>query len=221
MMSTSQTPTAIERNNFAASQIEVGNYNAAIQTLTTTLKTTLLAASHGYPLQEPSEMSLDECLNRKFQVSPHDCSNRYVYRRPIRIPFNLLDSNNTRTLIMSSAVIIIFNLALAHQLLSESTEQNQRKILHKAAKLYELGFQLQQLDNRLEPSVFFTMVILNNMGVVYDQLNDRATSAKYFEQLLSCLMVLTAEQNLVICESVDGFLRNVSSAHQCGLASAA
>jgi hypothetical protein len=137
-------------------------------------------------------------------------SDRYIYREPIRIPTSM--ACNSRSNVMAS-VMVIFNLALAHQLLSESKEQNQ-VLLHKAAKMYELGFKLVR-NEEFESSNFFSMVIMNNLGASYHQLNDEDRSDKYFECLLSSLMYLVEGKDLVVCATVDGFFGNVSAAHHC------
>jgi hypothetical protein len=214
----SQQQTTMEQNNFAVSQIETGAFKAAIQTLQNALKTYRqgMANADGCPLQGPSQTSLDECMTRESQITYggredyQQGSDRYIYREPILIPASMASISGS--CIMASAMVI-FNTALAHQLLSES-EQNQ-VLLYKAAKLYELGFKLVLNNEQSESSVFFSMVVVNNLGAIYHKIDDKDTSDKFFQCLLSSLMFLVQGNDFVVCATVDGFFWNVSAADQC------
>lgn len=222
----------IGQNNFAVSQIERGNYKTAIQALSSALQTykqeVISKVFDGCPLPETSNIPLGVCMTRETpQVRHHHDSenrnNRYIYRQPIRIP---LDIETDLPLSTMASLMIIFNLALAYHLLSEgTTSEDDQAILRKAAYMYAFSYRLLQdtqcyrllQDTKYlwSSSMFFTMTLLNNLGVTYDRLNDQATSVGYFEGLLSCLVCLVEARNLVVCKAVDGFLRNVSIVHHC------
>jgi tetratricopeptide (TPR) repeat protein len=214
----SQQDFSIEQNNFAVSRIEAGHYVAAIQALSSALrkfyKEGSTAKADGNHLSEPFQTSLDDCMNLGETRAMHRNyergeSDQYIYRHPIRIPLNTgLDMRESAA--RALAAIIVFNIALAYQLLSESTERN-RKDIARAARFYELVLNLLGRDELFASSTFFSMAILNNLGVIHHRLNERETSKKYFQYLLSNLtLVLT--RKIAICEIVDGFLRNVFAA---------
>jgi tetratricopeptide (TPR) repeat protein len=217
----SQQYFSIEQNNFAASLIEAGHFAAAIQALSIALKrihkegrdTAKAEISH---LSEPFQTSLDDCMNLEgtrvimHQDSERDESDRYIYRHPIRIPLNSGSYTRGGSAAMALPAIVIFNLALAYQLLSESTERNQ-KFLSRAAQFYELVLNLLGRDARFESSIFFSMAIMNNLGAIHHSLNEREASKQYFQDLFSNLTLVSARK-IRICEIVDGFLRNVFAA---------
>jgi hypothetical protein len=123
-----------------------------------------------------------------------------MYKQVIRIPVNV--ESHYRAAVMVSSMII-FNLALAHQLPS-MVRDNRETALRKAAKLYELSFKMQR-DEFFDSNTMFTLAIVNNLGPIHHQLDDKETASKCFEHLLSTLMFL------INCgdghaTNVDGFL---------------
>jgi hypothetical protein len=121
----------------------------------------------------------------------------FIYKRPIYIPFNYEASALT-------LVIVVFNLALAYQL-SGTKEANDR-CLEKAAKLYAFACMITR-EEKFESTALFSMACMNNMALVYHELEEMSKKLKCFEQLLSTLMCLVdcGEQNV---HELDGFFRN-------------
>ncbi len=135
-----------------------------------------------------------------------DENEQYMYRQAIHIPLTI-ESNYQASIMVS--VMIIFNLALAHQLSAVGSDKKHSK-LRKAADLYEISFNLQQDANFKNNNVVFTLATMNNMGIILHKLNDGETANKCFEHLLSTLMFLIDSGEGDVCE-LDGFLRNVSN----------
>lgn len=89
------------------------------------------------------------------------------------------------------STMIIFNLALAEQLAGSNivdTSRKQAKLI-KATQLYDLAFNMQQVE-QLEDNVYFTLVTINNLGVIYQQLGDLEAATKCYENLLSTVMLV-------------------------------
>jgi tetratricopeptide (TPR) repeat protein len=205
---------AIQQNNVAVSLIEEGNYNDAIITLSEAFKIfkQFIQFMETSNQQIPAhESSMDQFM------SAGNCSrdpeenedNQYIYRRAIRIPPHI-DADYSTSVMVSS--MIVFNLALAHQLSVTGVETQERrncKKLHKAAKLYELSFGLQQ-NEQWRFNLLYTLATVNNLGLVYHQLHNNDSAGKCLEHLLSALMVVVdcGKGNI---HELEGFFRNTSS----------
>jgi hypothetical protein len=208
MTVTTANQIAIQQNNSAVSLIADGDYDAAISGLSSALKTCKQIMGEADEHNQPVKTSLDQCMAQspatQAKASNEDENDQYMYRQPIHIPLSI-ESNYQASIMVS--VMIIFNLALAHQLSAVGNNKKQSK-LGKAAKLYELCFSLQR-DEHFENNVLFTMATVNNLGIIHHKLNDGETANKCFEYLLSTLMFLIDCGEGDACE-LDGFLRNVS-----------
>jgi tetratricopeptide (TPR) repeat protein len=209
MTATTAKQIAIQQNNSAMSLIAAGDYDAAISTLSSALTTCKLVMGEADEHHQPVKISLDQCMTQspaaQAKTSNEDENDHYMYRQAIQIPLTIESNYQASTMV---SVMIIFNLALAHQLSAVGSDKKQSK-LRKAAKLYELSFNLQR-DENFENNVVFTMATVNNMGLIYHKLNDGETANKCFEHLLSTLMFLIDCGDGGVCE-LDGFLRNVSN----------
>ena len=212
MTVTTANQIAIQQNNSAVSLIAAGDYDAASSPLSSALKTYKQIMGDADEHHQTVKTSLDQCMTQSPATEAKASSNKdendqqYMYRQAIHIPLTI-ESNYQASIMVS--VMIIFNLALAFQLSAVSSDKKQSK-LRKAAKLYELSFNMQQDANFENNNVLFTMATVNNMGLIHHKLNDRETANKCFEYLLSTLMFLTDCVEGDVCE-LDGFLRNVSN----------
>jgi hypothetical protein len=109
--------------------------------------------------------------------------------------------------------MVIFNLALAHQLTAmEEGNDSREMMLRKALKIYELGFNMVlQKEYADEPSTMYILATVNNLGLAHQHLNDRHTATKCFKHLMSTLMYLIdggeGESNNW---DFEGFLRNAT-----------
>jgi tetratricopeptide (TPR) repeat protein len=204
---------SIQQNNHAIVMIENGNYHDAIIALSSALKAYKLILDESDDLmhqQEQIKTSLDQCMAQSRPTGDYchkhlDEDGQFMYKEAIRIPVNV--ESHYRAAVMVSSMII-FNLALTHQL-AATVSDNRESALRKAAKLYELSFNMQR-DEFFYSNTMFTLAIVNNLGLIHHQLDDRETASKYFEHLLSTLMFL------IDCgdghaTDFDGFLRNAST----------
>ena len=208
MTVTTANQIAIQKNNSAVSLIAAGDCDSAISALSSALKTYKQITEEADKHPQPVKTSLDQCMTQS-PVTLAKASNeeeRYMYRQAIHIPLTI-ECNYQASIMVS--VMIIFNLALAHQLSAVGSHKKQLK-LRKAAKLYELGFNMQRDLNFENNNVLFTLATMNNLGLIHHKLNDGDTANQFFEKLLSTLMVLIDCGGGDVCE-LDGFLRNVSN----------
>ncbi len=157
-----------------------------------------------------SGLALAECRKEACRVIDND--QQYMYRQAIRIPLDIESTYQAGAMVSS---MILFNVALAHHLsaLATSEKKHQSKKLRKATTLYEMAYDLQGRNAQLENNVMFTMAAMNNLGVIYQQLENRETASKCFQCLLSTVMFLVDCGAVKVCcgEILDGILRNVTN----------
>lgn len=158
----------------------------------------------------------------------------YVYRQPIFCPPTFSQAGHYPGVTL--LVIIIFNLALAHHLLSiskyhECQPRGRRQTLSKALQLYELFYQLL-----MEREIFSTQAMLavaNNVGEIHRIVGNHSKHIVCLEHLMSCIMLVVEDHQSsgsasstsdspttpgsgapmrMSChtEEMEGFLRNAS-----------
>jgi tetratricopeptide (TPR) repeat protein len=206
----SKANLTMELNNSAVSLISVGKYEEAVATLAKALHSSKKGMADAEDdANEPLRMAcLDQCMAHSPKindVSDSDDSEKkvYIYRQAICIPQDTSCCYDSAVL---SSVIIIFNLALAYQLAAGDSDKPSR-YLRKAAKLYELAYNLHNEENF--ESATFIMACINNLGLIHEELQDTITAQKCFQHVLSTLMFL------VDCggtngSQLEGFFRNTS-----------
>jgi hypothetical protein len=210
----------IDQNNMGVEMLEAGNYAGAIGPFSVALKTyeRIMNVADRSSSQTVST-NLDQCMaqshHRRADIVLHEEGDieHFLYRQAIRIPPTMvLEESTYRATIMGSSMVI-FNLALAHQLAAMEEGNNLREMmLRKALKIYELGFNMVlQKEYADEPSTMYILATVNNLGLAHQQLNDRHTATKCFKHLMSALMYL------IDCGEGDsnnwdfeGFLRNAT-----------
>lgn len=133
----------------------------------------------------------------------------FVYQDPIRIPKEAIRNSYQFNTAMS--IMLIFNLALAHQLYAFEDETFSRHMmLEKSAKLYECAYSLL-LQQNFESNLLFVLATVNNLGQVHRSLDQSGESAtKCFEHLLSILMFLVDSDQGEKTPYFEGFLRSTS-----------
>jgi tetratricopeptide (TPR) repeat protein len=212
MGSSSDTKLTVKLNNTSVALISSGEYGRAISRLS---KALVLANKRVLENSSESHGSLDVTLDRCMAQSPltdddgNDESERslFLYQRAIYLADGMPFCYRTSVL---ASVIIIFNLALAHQLdAMKQPSKRSRKCLKKAAKLYELAHSIYHENNDFEESAVFVLASVNNLGLIYQELHDTNTAQKCFQHLLSTLMFLVdcGEGNV---SEFEGFFRNTS-----------
>ena len=107
-----------------------------------------------------------------------------------------------------ASAIVMFNLALAHHLralqVAKEAEAEEAEsspmssfasmegYFRKASHLYEYCYNLCEVEGMLDRSgsIAFTLILVNNMGMVYRSLNDTDKSIHCFQRNLSMTMIL-------------------------------
>lgn len=199
---------AVDLSNSGVACLELGDYNAAVQALSRSLKYCHVIMDEAEDTEIPIQTSLDACLQASSSTKvqePSSSRERYLYQQAARIP--LCVGSNYRAAVLVST-LVTFNLALAYQLTSmyKAAEPAQAQtLLMKAVKLYELAFSMQQ-EEGFDNNTLFTLATVNNLGLIHSQLNDRTAANQCFQYLLSTLLYLTGSSNG--SELFDGFFRN-------------
>lgn len=203
---------AVDLSNSGVACLELGDYNAAVQALSRSLKYCHHIMDEAKDSVAPINTTLDTCLQAsqtaKAQVPTSSCE-RYLYQQAARIPLNV--GSNYRAAVLVST-LVTFNLALAYQLMStyKAAEPSQAQILlMKAVKLYELAFGMQQ-EEGFDNNALFTLATVNNLGLIHSQLNDRTAANQCFQYLLSTLLYLNNDSSHGN-ELFEAFYRNASS----------
>lgn len=151
-----------------------------------------------------------------------------VYCQPIRLPEDEEDEGDDEALLLLSdiecAAVIIFNLALAYQLLCTRDHVDDAIMvgLRKSTKFYEMAYKLMNdptsFSSRSSTSTkttswFFLTSTVNNMAVAFQQMNEIAKSSRLFQHLLSMIMLLQGSGlggYLSLSTYGNGFLQNVT-----------
>ncbi|CAJ1934726.1 unnamed protein product [Cylindrotheca closterium] len=128
-------------------------------------------------------------------------SDDYVYERGVTLPSTVTDFK-------CIIAVLIFNLALSHQLSASTRHQHddlRQKLLHKAKRLYELALREQIVDH----STAFKFAAVNNVAVIYRMMGDDETSQKYLDYLVSLRMHVVSVGDCPQLQQMNGFWRNV------------
>mmetsp|Transcript_64740 Transcript_64740/g.90053 ORF Transcript_64740/g.90053 Transcript_64740/m.90053 type:complete len:232 (+) Transcript_64740:52-747(+) len=212
----------INISNYGVSLIQQGQYGVSIPVLSEALRLCRGLMDQAEDFDGSLGTSLDACMEESRcsrQILMSDAreggrpnGEKYLYQQAVSIPLDIGSSYRASVMV---STMVTFNLALANQLASmNQTGEDSKLMLHKAAKLYELAFSMQQ-EEEFDCNTLFTLATINNLGLVHSQLNDRTSANKCFEYLLSSLMYLTnASGQKQPSREFDGFFRNASSSIQ-------
>lgn len=230
---------AIRDNNRAVSLIQCGQHEKAIELLSGALasykrlfsETAVQEETTGskQPIETEEDYAhgfLDHCLikSRLDPMCKELGTGHYVFSEGIHIVRPPLDCEtpSNRRIIEASTTIIIFNLAISHHMLVTKFDDGRRRLMG-ALKLYQLVLQFQG-DEIGESNLLFTLTVVNNIGVIQNQIQEtHPSSIRSFEFLLSMLVqaVARGERHGSLLE---GFLTNaicVLAKPSCSLAAAA
>lgn len=179
----------IQKNNEAVYQISSGKFPEAIENLTSALNACRQYMGEECQLESERPItSLDQCMTHSEATHfPEDKGRNgsYVYRQGIYIPIEVAQERQSSVMV---STILIFNLALAQQLPEANPVSKQSKLI-KAARLYDLAFNMQR-EEQLGDNIYFALATVNNLGVIYQQLEEKEAANQCFEHLLSTLMLV-------------------------------
>jgi hypothetical protein len=213
-------------NNTAVLQIQDGEYDTAISTLTKALRTVKLVMSGDAMIA--SHISDDDCKSsgllssRKFccEFSSSGASSflrtfeegrickSSVFRDPIHIRGAVPTSELERCEVISYA--ILYNLALTHHLesIDEPNQVLQRSLLHKSLALYEHAHHMLMKQD-IDAPFLHTMALASNLGHTNHMLGDEERENLCFEYLLSTILYLVYYGEAEQINELDGFLTNI------------
>jgi hypothetical protein len=215
-----------ELNNHAASLIEKGCYDEAISSLATAMRlsrdcdcevsstTSCCCRCKSCSLEACIQYSTEEASERSINIEEEQQRKGYIHRQPIMIPPSCLQFGHS--LGPTLPLMLTFNLALAHHFkaLDEKDDLDARhKSMLKACKLYERSYRVheQQLECEEDESVWFVMMVANNLGDVHQTLNNHKQYAECMETLMSTIMFfIDCHEPLVNPCDFEGFVSNAS-----------
>jgi hypothetical protein len=173
--------TIIHLNGKAVSLMETGKYQEAISLLSITIGSFKDVVEEIDTTQDHSE-DCNLCILQS--EIPQDFHRKegepFMYNQGTRI-LSSFDSDDI-------AQALLFNLALTYHLLSQKSQRKQ-PLLKKALVMYELSFHMQMKKPlRLSNNMYLSLALMNNVGLIHNELNDRDSASKWFHELLSLLM---------------------------------
>jgi hypothetical protein len=216
-----------ELNNHAGSLIEKGCYDEAISHLAKAMKLTRDCVCASTDDEESTssccrceDCSLEACVQYSTEraaernvVEEEQTLTGYLHRQPIMIQPSCLQFGHSLGPILP--LMLTFNFGLAHHFkaMKETKDlEARRKNMTKACKLYKLSYRVheQQLDCE-EESVWFVMMVANNLGKVHQTLNNDKEHAECMETLMSTIMFfIDCHEPLVDTLDFEGFVGNAS-----------
>lgn len=196
----------IDLNEAGAAMIKAGRYDRAVSFLTNALRRFSVLDNETCK-NEPDGPILDQWMLQESHLTSRyesklltnknktEARSSILFANPITIPKHQ-ELPFPSTAIASFPALsscIIFNLALALHLSateSPSPDKDENKSrLKKASRLYELAYNAQQeyaIDKKV--NIYFTLAIVNNLGLLHRDLTELNTSKTYFDQLTKMLM---------------------------------
>ena len=164
-------------------------------------------------------------------------TSHFVFRDPVQIPPESVPSSvsvevnggHSSELFSKFLMIVMYNLALTlhlHALSLSNVIRNQnpnlafadsseksdakkaKKLFLRARKLYELAFEMH-LDESCDVNLLFTLALINNLGLVYDVLDQKQRSKTCFKNMFSTMMYLMDSNESHTVKEWDGLLSNV------------
>ena len=125
----------------------------------------------------------------------------FVYRKPIEVTFRDDDS-------YTFSIFLIFNMALTHHLIAIE-EKNSKRRLKGALKLYELSYSMQMKGN-VRLGITETLALVNNCAQIHKELKKESKARRFFQHLLSSLMMMIDSGYSEQIDQLDGFFANAS-----------
>jgi tetratricopeptide (TPR) repeat protein len=191
--------------NHAASLMENGDFQEAIDRLTNALK-----VSKQFDGTIGRRTNLDQYMRPGQSLTSQLDQPCYFYQQAVYFPLSTDSSlDSTESSLESKtclSVILLFNLALCHHL--SAMKSFSKILLRKAAVLYALALDLaSEMDM---DTLFFSMATINNLGHIHDVLGDAETATECFTHLLSILIFQMHHDRAFQVSGLDGFFRNTS-----------
>ncbi|CAJ1966041.1 unnamed protein product [Cylindrotheca closterium] len=196
----------IGQNSKAIAFLRNQDFSKAIEVLSAALKCLR-------SLQCAAESKEDRCDERRYAHS--DCLDQcmllskvedessfeasrvvFIYGHGISLQSEVSDADTV-------TAILLFNTALAHQMLA--IEKQQYQVLQKARRLYGLAYNSYDMDH----NILFRFAVINNMIVIDQKLGNTAKQNECLEHLMSLFMVFVDQGCDMHLRHVQGFLVNL------------
>ena len=135
----------------------------------------------------------------------------FMYELPIVISTEANETNPN--FFDEAAAIITFNLALTqHRNALKRDGEDRTMRLEKALKLYELCNALR-IKEKVSWDYSITMGLFNNIGLITRELGDIEKSRRYFDRMLSAIVMFQVKQVEPSCDGVvwESFIQNAAS----------
>ena len=209
----SDNRTTISMNNNGASLISSGRPRDAIPQLANALKQSKILMQESSTVRHDaaihsSEPVLDSWMLQDCTFARNNASDAFVYSHPISVPETTRNTLEAHLLMTST---ILFNLAIAHQL-SGIHQGHDPKLLKKALAFYECSFKLSEAYrcNHTSSCIYYTMALMNNLGICHRSLNHGESAEKMFSSLLTYLMYVLTSPHKFLETNFEAFYANVS-----------
>lgn len=136
----------------------------------------------------------------------------FVYQNPIaafcqKAAIEDCDFNSLARL----SFALLYNLALAYQLFSLHEDDLSKKgaRLRKALTFYKLAYTM--MKDEAEHGIMETMAIVNNMGLVHNELKDGIKAKQCYEHLLSIMMYMLDAGEVESLQNFESFFQNIQA----------
>ena len=175
------------------------------------IPTAIDTTTHPDPITSPTTIITEDITTTSTSTNSgddgDDDDDLFTYRRGISLPMVLTSVNPPYELSFTDlSIVVLFNLSLAHHLLgscsSSSDDDDDDAILRKALQLYKLCYGM--IEQSLlatgigggerggggDAAFTIAITLLNNMGVIYHQLDDIPSSCASIDMVVSLIMVV-------------------------------
>jgi hypothetical protein len=158
----------------------------------------------------PAQLFPDQQCGKK-QIISRSCDassqeQHFVYSDPISIPPKAADITPNKRLYSKLCIVVMFNLAMSFHL--AALQQKSLERLMRAQRLYELAFQMH-LEENCDVTMLFSLALMNNLGSIYHVFCDQERSYRFFQHLLSTMMLLVESDEARAIKRWDGLMSNV------------
>jgi tetratricopeptide (TPR) repeat protein len=144
----------------------------------------------GYP---PSCAGTNSCTSPFDKGEEDDIKSAFLYLHPMKVSESL-NLDNEVALNLNSSLLCVFNLAVtSHCRAIQANERDLALSRYKTAvKLYEFSYSLLTTieSDGVNVDVLITLAIINNVGVIHDQMERSIQAHQCFERLLSFMVYL-------------------------------
>lgn len=163
-------------------------------------------SSEAKPVSAPSQQRRSMELFSNFSKEParDDC---FIYSRPVLLP--KLPSCRGYQIV---SVVLLFNTALAYQLLSQRMKPSfKSRLLNQALKLYQLAFLIKNRA-RLHFDTTFVLALVNNTAHIQSSLGRANQAEKLQKLMMSTLMMASLNGQSSLIDEMDGFFATATNA---------